>query len=682
MMLIMLMVVVVAVLTPSSSSSFLSMPASYSITYAAAALIVPVAEEPEPQTIEEEEELDLLPPPPPPSSSFNLVGAMRATTRPASSSSSSSASSYRLYDASEDCPCLDANSEGMRAWRSAMIQKNASCYVRPGDDDDANFFCYPPDYGSGKCNFWDFGLAECASRTSAGVLRRLEEEDPTTTTTMVSEGLKTPRSLQIPFYCQAAWCWVNTSNCASTRRFKSAHVEPAKSLKLNVSYETCGNTDSYTPRLLDQLRGKRLRVAFPADSSATWPLLTLSDGKTKAGAAPDLLRYAADEYGLELVEVPLRNRSLDKFKSTYTACTHAVAIGDADVCGAAAWVTLQRRSLANFGEIFETDPMFLVSRSVSNKKKALSASEVLLRPFLPFTPAMWGIIVAACFVTSIAFWIIESDAKFKLRTITRHMYFGFLSYFAGVGPMTEPTTPPGRLLQLSWGFFLLVLMSTYTAKLAAFFAVPNDEHQIRSLEEAQRRGLSICVPSALFGAITSARPEIRKLAVEVDDNAMGLLDAMDAGICGVAIFYPEGVLTEQVRNNSHCDKSTVGDVIYTVGRGFPINNDLAFPFTALTNDYQVQGVWQYFKESNIRRYRPAPSCPDIIDERDVGDDDAAVPLGVDELGGNAAILLIGISVSLCVYFFWRTTEGFRTMTTFERSLTILTPKSRDHNNFM
>ena len=561
----------------------------------------------------------------------------------------------RLYDAAPGCPCIATDHPKMQAWRAAMIERNATCLVTDADaaalGDDAP--CYPPDYGAGACRLWDAGRPpECAFRTPNGLRRRrldeLQQQHGKTTTVELP-----PPSLSIPYFCHSSWCWVDGSTC--DRPSAPAHSPPASTVGLEMSYETCGNVDSYTPRLFDTLRNRTLRVAFPSDSSAIWPLLTLEDG-TKAGAAPDLLRYAADMLNMTLEIVPLSNRSTDKFASSWTACVHAVAIGDIDVCGATAWITLERRSLAPFSEVFETDEIYLISRK-SDRKVRLSAAEVLSRPFLPFTPAMWGLIFACCAFTSVAFWIVETNCKPSMRTFAKHVYLGYFGYLSGQGPSLEVTTAPARVLQLGWGFFLLVLMSTYTAKLAAFFAVDTISGTVSSLGEAMRLGLRTCIPTSISEQMVATYPRLRNLAVPVDDNTESLLHRMDTGDCDVCVFYPDGFVTEQVKNPRHCDKAIVGMPVLFVGRGFAIRPDLSFSFTALTNQLFANGVWAYLREDNMERHSLGPLC---AVELDAGDDDNAVPLGVDELGGNAAILLIVTAASLIVWGFWHGTKGFRT----------------------
>jgi hypothetical protein len=106
---------------------------------------------------------------------------------------------------------------------------------------------------------------------------------------------------------------------------------PTLSFCDHCSYETCGNLDSYAAeKHYSSLRGRHIRVSYPGDSSTGYTILTNDDG-SRDGSVVQFMRDIAADAGFtwEVHEVSPASRA--RYSSSYSACTHEVALNRTDV---------------------------------------------------------------------------------------------------------------------------------------------------------------------------------------------------------------------------------------------------------------------------------------------------------------------------------------------------------------
>lgn len=110
------------------------------------------------------------------------------------------------------------------------------------------------------------------------------------------------------------------------------HANGANALiRGHCSYETCGNLDSYAAeKHYRSLRGRNIRVSYPGDSSTGYTLVTEEDG-SRGGSMVQFMRDIAADAGFtwEIHEVSPASRA--RYSSSYSACTHEVALNRTDV---------------------------------------------------------------------------------------------------------------------------------------------------------------------------------------------------------------------------------------------------------------------------------------------------------------------------------------------------------------
>jgi hypothetical protein len=95
---------------------------------------------------------------------------------------------------------------------------------------------------------------------------------------------------------------------------------------------------------------------------------------------------------------------------------------------------------------------------------------------LPLSTTVWLLVFVSFIALSISLYFLErfghaqTTVLPKLNSLTESGWFMFASLVGG-GAEAAPTTLPGRIMSSGWWFFSLILISTYTANLAAFLTV-------------------------------------------------------------------------------------------------------------------------------------------------------------------------------------------------------------------
>jgi len=63
--------------------------------------------------------------------------------------------------------------------------------------------------------------------------------------------------------------------------------------------------------------------------------------------------------------------------------------------------------------------------------------------------------------------------------------------------MNSPVAAPARIAHMGYGFFILVILSSYTANLAAILVAKSDKQGINTIEDAIAQHVTICVLQAI-----------------------------------------------------------------------------------------------------------------------------------------------------------------------------------------
>ena len=103
--------------------------------------------------------------------------------------------------------------------------------------------------------------------------------------------------------------------------------------------------------------------------------------------------------------------------------------------------------------------------------------QVFAQPFKPFEPLLWAVICCCLVMFSLAFFIADTLGKGKteeaqylmergqLAYVGKSIFYSFSGFVGGVSH--EPADVPTRFLSLAFQFFILLVVSAYTANLAS-----------------------------------------------------------------------------------------------------------------------------------------------------------------------------------------------------------------------
>ena len=461
----------------------------------------------------------------------------------------------------DECPCIDPFASG-----------NASCSVtRPSDG-----YCFPASYGSNVCKAHDLlGAPECVN---------LDENER-------------------PGWCGKSWCYIDPSNC--NRPFDPSRHFPGATWSgsaLSFSYETCGFVKDGTATLLKVIKAHAakqtqgaIRVAFPSNNHFFLKTLERGEGvggTQYSGAIPVFIDSIFRKHGIPWVEVPISNASRAASPTSgYTACTHEVALGGADMCWANFLSTAYRRSLTPFtGPVFNDDFFLIIRR----EKQELTFWENFIRPFGPFTWDLWIVIVLLLAYTGISLAYEERKHKSLwefVNQVPTAMLKGINS-FNGSGEVfdVERKTSGSWITTVALGFTVLVLLTAYSAVITVTL-VEQSFAAVNSLEEAIRAGMSICAEPETFTGLSSLNPKIAPLLVDAATGGLSgaELEAMDQGLCDAVIVAEFQWYQSRVNNTVHCNnKVRLLETVLAIPIGMPITREINQQISSLIQE-EVEG---------------------------------------------------------------------------------------------
>ncbi|KAK3801146.1 hypothetical protein RRG08_006865 [Elysia crispata] len=157
--------------------------------------------------------------------------------------------------------------------------------------------------------------------------------------------------------------------------------------------------------------------------------------------------------------------------------------GNATMSVAPLSINAQREEAVDFTKPFKTRYISVLMR--------IPRRETSYFEFLnPLSPIVWICTLCAFVVVSVVLYALERIGRDKTQesgdsieiTVRESFWFIFGSLLQGNTDST-PCTIPGRILTSAWWFFALILISSYTANLAAFLTVKKINTPIKSVTD-------------------------------------------------------------------------------------------------------------------------------------------------------------------------------------------------------
>ncbi|RUS81760.1 hypothetical protein EGW08_010452 [Elysia chlorotica] len=238
------------------------------------------------------------------------------------------------------------------------------------------------------------------------------------------------------------------SGLAQTLKFKS---QLSLLYYSNKAHQTCVYLLGYTKDLAEEI-GKRLRLTYH-------------------------LRLAPDgEHGRELPN------------KTWTGMVGDLVYGAADMAIGPLTITAARERVIDFSKSFMDIGISIMIRRPEKQKPGLFS-------FMePFSVSLWVSILLAYIVISLTVFIVSRFSPYQPKSRRRHWNADFKhnftlcnSFWFAMGALMMqgsvlcPRSIAGRIIGGVWWFFVLIIISSYTANLAAFLTI---ERMIQPLESA------------------------------------------------------------------------------------------------------------------------------------------------------------------------------------------------------
>ncbi|XP_065921635.1 glutamate receptor ionotropic, kainate 2-like isoform X2 [Magallana gigas] len=153
--------------------------------------------------------------------------------------------------------------------------------------------------------------------------------------------------------------------------------------------------------------------------------------------------------------------------------------GEADIAVGPFTITAERRKVVDFIYPFQEEGSGIIVRKVDNE------ADRIFRVFSPLDTDSWLATGAAAFVAAVVLSIIVKLSPFSkgLHNKVSASFWLVFSAFLHQGEEKSSKSVPARLVMGFWWVFTIIVMSLYTANLAAFLTVSLGKAPIKNLEE-------------------------------------------------------------------------------------------------------------------------------------------------------------------------------------------------------
>uniref|UniRef100_A0A0G4G8L7 Ionotropic glutamate receptor C-terminal domain-containing protein n=1 Tax=Chromera velia CCMP2878 TaxID=1169474 RepID=A0A0G4G8L7_9ALVE len=482
---------------------------------------------------------------------------------------------------STGCPCID------HSWTGSNYLVSSGC-VAAGTD--TTMYCFPETYGTGAtCSSFDSGLGDC--------------------------DVSSPAS-----NCALEWCYVNPDNCDV--QLGRSQLFPGEDLY--YSYQACGSADYARDTVAqDSLRGVSLRYAYPAplrplhfrDASGQW-----------AGLVPEWLALLQRQAGFILVEKQVSETSLSMFASKWDACVHDVAMGLLDFCASTVQASATRAGWADFSAPLRV----VLYRLWVPKALEVVWTESLVLWLSPFDTTAWLMVIGATITTVVTYWWLEGGAscvgcrklwkmrkknglskreerkranavakcRFCMGTFGKAFYYTSQTLFS-MSVVKHPPRNATRILLLAYGFFVLIIVSSYTANLAANLS-RNIERGIDNIQDADNNRLTICVEKNVVDGVQKMHPNLK---VRVTESSTQLVTDVADGLCdGSIVPETDALLRDDYQS---CDRRFAGGGVVSNIVAIPVASAYEKEWSFLTTMNTISGDY----EQLFQKWRAKSDCP-------------------------------------------------------------------------
>ncbi|XP_078142783.1 glutamate receptor 1-like [Centroberyx gerrardi] len=381
--------------------------------------------------------------------------------------------------------------------------------------------------------------------------------------------------------------------------------------------------------------------------------------------AAEIAKHVGFTYRLELVGDG-KYGSRDPETKMWNGMVGELVYGKADVAVAPLTITLVREEVIDF-----TKPFMSLGISIMIKKPTKSKPGVF--SFLdPLAYEIWMCIVFAYIGVSVVLFLVsrfspyewqgdDSDDEDDQETPEHTNEFGIfnslwfsLGAFMQQGCDISPRSLSGRIVGGVWWFFTLIIISSYTANLAAFLTVERMVSPIESAEDLAKqteiaygtldggstkeffRRSKIAVFEKMWSYMRSADP-----SVFVKNTPEGVIRVRKSK--GKYAYLLESTMNEYIEQRKPCDTMKVGGNLDSKGYGVatPKGSPLRIPVNLAVLKLNEQAVLDKLKN---KWWYDKGECG----SKDSGRKDKTSALSLSNVAGVFYILIGGLGLAMLV----------------------------------
>ncbi|RTG89503.1 glutamate receptor, ionotropic, invertebrate [Schistosoma bovis] len=411
-----------------------------------------------------------------------------------------------------------------------------------------------------------------------------------------------------------------------------------------------------------------------------------TDPKDWEGFCISLLNYISEDlqftYTINLVpDSTYGNMKIVDGVETWDGMVQELRTRRADLAVGSFTITYDRERVIDF-----TTPFMYLGISIIYKRPEDKESH-LFSFLTPLSPPVWGYILAALIMVSLVLFvvarfspyewkvkhpcIVDSDVVENNFNVSNSLWFTFGSLMQK-GSDILPHATSTRIIAGFWWFFTLIVISSYTANLAAFLTVARMVAPIENAEDLAKQ-TKIKYGSIQGGSTTAFFEESNfstyKRMWQFMSSQKGLLmnntvEAIKRVKREEYAFLLESTMNEYYTQRD-CELMQVGGLLDSKGYGIglPEGSKYRDPISETILKLQKSQVLEQLKFYWWRKHdieKPCDTSPTKSSD--------ANSLGVEKVGGCFVMLLIGMVVSLLVGLLEFVCNAYRRVATKKHSL--------------
>ncbi|XP_013173425.1 PREDICTED: glutamate receptor ionotropic, kainate 2-like [Papilio xuthus] len=358
--------------------------------------------------------------------------------------------------------------------------------------------------------------------------------------------------------------------------------------------------------------------------------------------------------------------SYDSKTKKWTGMMEKIMDGRADFAITDLTITAARQKVVDF-----TSPFMNLGITILYKKPTKQPPD-LFSFISPFSLEVWGWLAGAYVGVSVLLFILgrfapeewqnpypcieEPETLDNQFTLANAFWFtlgSVLTQGSEIAPIAVSTRMAGSM----WWFFTLIMVSSYTANLAAFLTVESKFYAIKSVSDLASNPYGITYGAKKGGATFSFFKESDNLLYQkmyhyMDEHPELMTSTNDEGLLRVKsekenyAFLMESTSIEYMVERN-CDVAQVGGLLDNKGYGIAMKKNSPYrqPMSESILQLQEEGKLARMKDKWWKEKRGGGACAD--DDASSGD---AQPLVLANVGGVFIVLVAGSALAVVCAF--------------------------------